>query len=130
MSSVVPGISRVMARSLLAAHGSMSAVAAVAPRICVATPASVGCEPLDWPGRWTASTSHPAPEAPTQGGPLGVRPPRHWILTDPDGGAEPVLFDRRAISLRALRLVADGSQLVDVLSTRIGWPATDACRRG
>jgi DNA excision repair protein ERCC-4 len=51
---------------------------------------------------------------------LGPRPPGlAVILTDPDEGAEPVLFDRRAIALRALRSVANGSQPVDGLTGEV-----------
>lgn len=108
MLSVVPGISTTMARSLLAAYGSLSAVAAAAReglrrhpgigRVRVARLAEAlhgGYVPL----------VHREPERPARGG----RPARRWILTGPTPGAEQKSFDRRAIVLRALQSAAAGA---------------------
>jgi DNA excision repair protein ERCC-4 len=120
MLSVVPGISSTMARSLLAAYGSLAAVAAAAPeglrrhpgigrvraaRIAEAFRAGY-VAPVD---------REPEPERPAR----GVRPARRWILTTPERGLESQSFDRRAIALRALRSAADGTQLVDGLTGEV-----------
>jgi DNA excision repair protein ERCC-4/Fanconi anemia group M protein len=120
MLSVVPGISQAMARSLLAAYGSVAAVAAAAPddllhhpgigrvRAARLAEALLGkyVDPLD---------RDPEPERPAR----GQRPARRWILTEPERGAEPQSFDRRAIALRALRTAGDGAQLIDGLTGEV-----------
>ncbi len=120
MLSAVPGISTTMARSLLAAYGSVAAVAASAPeglrghpgigRVRAARLAealhSTYVEPAD---------RDPEPERPAR----GTRPPRRWILAGPDGDGDPESFDRRAIALRALRSAVDGTQLIDGLTGEV-----------
>ena len=120
MLSVVPGISLTMARSLLDAFGSLSAIAAAAPE---------GLR--DHPGigrvraaRLAEALHHlyvapadrdPEPERPAR----GSRPPRRWILAGPDPGEEAASFDRRAIALRALSSTPDGTQLIDGLTGEV-----------
>jgi DNA excision repair protein ERCC-4 len=121
MLSAVPGISTTMARSLLAAHGSLAAVAAAAPdglrghpgigRVRAARLAEAlhgaYVEPAD---------RDPEPERPAR----GARPARRWILSSAgDDGAESESFDRRAIALRALRSAAGGTRLVDGLTGEV-----------
>jgi DNA excision repair protein ERCC-4/Fanconi anemia group M protein len=120
MLSMVPGISLTMARSLLAAHGTVAAVAAAAPdglrshpgigpvraaRIAEAL-GSAYVAPVD---------RDPEPERP----PRRTRPPRRWILAGPDPREETESFDRRAIALRALRSAADGTRLIDGLTGEV-----------
>src|SRR5215218_9877353 len=102
MLSVVPGISSTMARSLLAAYGSLTAVAAAAPEGLRRHPgvgrvrASRIAEALR--GGYVAPVDRePEPQRPARGG----RPARRWILTTPKRGLEPQSFDRLAIALRA-----------------------------
>jgi DNA excision repair protein ERCC-4 len=128
MLSVVPGISGSMARSLLAAYGSIAAVAAGAPDGLRRHPgigrvrAARLAEALH--GEYVAPLARePEPSRPAR----GARPPRRWILTGPDRGAEPESFDRRAIALRALRSAPDGTQLIDGLTGEV--LGTDAERR-
>src|SRR3954453_13367491 len=116
MLSVVPGISSTMARSLLAAYGSLAAVAAAAPEGLRRHPgigrvrAARIAEALR--GGYVAPVDRePEPERPAP----GVRPSRRWILTTGERGLEPQSFDRRSIALRALRSAADRTQLVDGL---------------
>jgi DNA excision repair protein ERCC-4 len=120
MLSVVPGISSTMARSLLAAYGSLAALAAATPeglrshpgigRVRAARIAEALCggyvAPLD---------REPEPERRAR----GVRPARRWILTSPKRGLESQSFDRLAIALRALRSAAAGTQLVDSLTGEV-----------
>ncbi|WP_210648704.1 ERCC4 domain-containing protein [Nocardioides sp. SYSU D00065] len=120
MLSVVPGISAAMARSLLAAHGSVAAIAAAAPEGLRRHP-GIGrvragrlAEALHG-GYVAPADREPEPERPAR----GTRPPRRWILTGPDRTAEPESFDRRAIALRALRSAAAGTQLVDGLTGEV-----------
>ena len=120
MLSVVPGISTAMARSLLAAHGSVAAIAEAAPEGLRRHPgigrvrAARLAEALR--GEYVEVVDRaPEPERPAR----GVRPARRWILTGPDRGAEPESFDRRAIALRALRSAAPGTQLVDGLTGEV-----------
>jgi ERCC4-type nuclease len=120
MLSVVPGISRTMASSLLAAYGSLAAVAAAAPEGLRGHPgigrvrAARIAEALR--GGYVASVDRERePERPVR----GVRPVRRWILTSPERGLEPQSFDRRAIALHALRSAADGSRLVDGLTGEV-----------
>ena len=120
MLSVVPGISTSMARSLLAAHGSLAAVAAAAPEGLRRHPgigrvrAARLAEALH--GGWVPPEDRePEPERPAR----GERPPRRWILTGPDPEEEAVSFDRRAIALNALRSAPAGTQLVDGLTGEV-----------
>ena len=119
MLTVVPGISPTMARSLLAAYGSLSAVAAapdlrrhpgigpvLAARLTEALHA--GYVPL--------ADRDPEPERPAR----TPRAPRRWMLA-PTGptGAQGDSFDRKAIALRALRGAASGTQLIDTLTGEV-----------
>jgi ERCC4-type nuclease len=121
MLSVVPGISVTMARSLLAAYGSLAAVAAAAPGGLLRHPgigrvrAARLAEALH--GEYVAPADRePEPERPAR----GRRAPRRWILAEPGRSvAEAQSFDRRAIALRALRSAADGAQLVDGLTGEV-----------
>jgi DNA excision repair protein ERCC-4 len=120
MLSVVPGISAAMARSLLAAYGSLAAVAAVAPEGLRRHPgigrvrAARLAEALH--GGYVAVVDRePEAERPAR----RVRPARRWILTGPTPGAELQSFDRRAIALRALQSAADGTQLIDGLTGEV-----------
>jgi DNA excision repair protein ERCC-4 len=120
MLSVVPGISGTMARSLLAAYGSLAAVAAAAPGDLRRHPgigrvrAARIAEALS--GGYVAPVDRePEPEKPAR----GVRAARRWILTNPERGLVRQSFDRRAIALRALRSAADGTQLVDGLTGEV-----------
>jgi ERCC4-type nuclease len=120
MLSVVPGISRSMARSLLAAYGSVEAVAAAAPRELRRHP-GIGRVRADRlaealrGGYVPVAEREPEPERP----PRGTRPPRRWIVAGPEDGGEPQSFDRRAIALRALRSAKDGSRLIDGLTGEV-----------
>src|SRR4051794_7759270 len=89
MLSVVPGISATMARSLLAAYGSLAAIAAAAPEGLRGQPgigrvrATRLAEALH--GRYVAPVDRdPEPGRPAR----GERPPRRWILTDPTPGGD------------------------------------------
>jgi DNA excision repair protein ERCC-4 len=120
MLSVVPGISTTMARSLLAAHGSIAAVAAAAPEGLRSHPgigpvrAARLAEALH--GMHVAPVDRaPEPDRPAR----GARHARRWIVTGPGRRAEPQSFDRRAIALRALRTAADGAQLIDGLTGEV-----------
>jgi ERCC4-type nuclease len=120
MLSVVPGISGTMARSLLAAYGSLAAVAAAAPGDLRRHPgigrvrAARIAEALG--GGYVAPVDRePEPERRVR----GVRRARRWILTNPERGLVPQSFDRRAIALRALRSAAVGTQLVDGLTGEV-----------
>jgi len=120
MLSVVPGISTTMARSLLAAYGSLSAVAADAPEGLRRHPgigrvrAARLAEALH--GEYVASVDRePEPARPAR----GERPARRWILAGPGSGAEAQSFDRRAIAVRALHTAAEGTQLIDGLTGEV-----------
>ncbi|WP_210503879.1 ERCC4 domain-containing protein [Nocardioides xinjiangensis] len=120
MLSAVPGISATMARSLLAAHGSVAAVAAAAPDGLRSHPgigrvrAARLAEALH--GAYVAPADRePEPERPAP----GTRPARRWILSSRDRDEETRSFDRRAIALRALRSSAEGTQLVDGLTGEV-----------
>lgn len=118
MLSVVPGISPTMARSLLAAYGSVAAIAAAEdlrdhPGIGRVRAARLA-EALSG-GYVEPSDRDPEPERPAR----GARPLRRWILTGPGSATEPRSFDRRAIALRALRGAGPGSQLVDGLTGEV-----------
>jgi DNA excision repair protein ERCC-4 len=126
MLSVVPGISTTMARSLLAAYGSLAAVAAAAPEGLRRHPgigrvrAARIAEALH--GGYVALVDRePAPERPAR----GLRPARRWILAHQTPGAELQSFERRAIALRALKSAADGTQLIDGLTGEVIATTTD-----
>lgn len=120
MLSVVPGISSAMARSLLAAYGSVAGVAAAAPEglrghpgigpVRAARLAEALCG-----GYVEPSDRAPEPERPAR----GTRPMRRWILAGPDSGEAPQSFDRRAIALRALRSASAGTRLIDGLTGEV-----------
>jgi DNA excision repair protein ERCC-4 len=120
MLTVVPGISRTMARSLLASYGSVAAIAEAAPEDVRRHP-GIGrvragrlAEALK--GGYVAPDDRdPEPERPAR----GVRPARRWILAGPDRHARTQSFDRRAIALRALRSATAGTQLIDGLTGEV-----------
>lgn len=119
MLSVVPGISRAMARSLLAVHGSVAAIAAAAPDGLLGHPGIGQVRAARLADALTEAyvvptDREPEPERPAR----GVRPDRRWILSEP-GTGESRSFDRRAIALRALRSAAPGTQLVDGLTGEV-----------
>lgn len=126
MLSVVPGISTTMARSLLAAYGSLAAVAAAAPeglrrhpgigKVRAARLAEALHAAYVAPGDRESEPGRPA---------LRVRPARRWVLTNPATGAELQSFDRRSIALRALRSATKGTQLIDGLSGEVLAAAHD-----
>jgi DNA excision repair protein ERCC-4/Fanconi anemia group M protein len=126
MLSVVPGISSTMARSLLAAYGSLTAIAAAAPeglyrhpgigRVRAARIAEALGSGYVAPGDRVPEPQRPAP---------GVRPARRWILIPPGRGLEPESYDRRAIALRALRSAPQGTQLLDGLTGEVVAPGGD-----
>jgi ERCC4-type nuclease len=124
MLSVVPGISPTMARSLLAAYGSLAAVAAAAPEGLRRHP---GIGPVR--AARLAEALHgayvaPVDRTPEPGRPArGARPPRRWLLVEPGSGGEPASFDRRAVALRALHAARAGSQLVDGLTGEVSATA-------
>jgi DNA excision repair protein ERCC-4 len=126
MLSVVPGISTTMARSLLAAYGSLAAVAAAAPEGLRRHPgigrvrAARLAEALH--GGYVAPIDREAESARAA---RGVRPARRWLVTGPDPGIDTQSFDRRAIALRALRTAAEGTQLIDGLTGEVLATATD-----
>jgi DNA excision repair protein ERCC-4 len=120
MLSVVPGISRTMARSLLAAHGSIAAVAAAGPDGLRRHPgigrvrAARLAEMLR--GEYVAPVDRePEPDRPAR----AMRPARRWILVGPNGSGEPQSFDRRAIALRALRSAGNGTRLIDGITGEV-----------
>jgi DNA excision repair protein ERCC-4 len=120
MLAVVPGISAAMARSLLAAHGSLAALVAAAPEDLRRHP---GIGPVR--AARLADALHggyvelvdrdPEPERPAR----GERPSRRWILRGPTPDGELQSFDRRAIALRTLRSAVDGTQLIDGLTGEV-----------
>lgn len=127
MLSVVPGISAAMARSLLAAHGSLASVAAAAPEGLRHHPgigrvrATRLAEALH--GEFVAPVDRdPEPARPSR----TERAPRRWILTGPIPEAEVQSFDRRAIALRALGSSVDGTQLIDGLTGEVVATAGEA----
>ncbi len=127
MLSVVPGISASMARSLLAAYGSVAAVAAAAPEGLRRHPgigrvrAARLAEALH--GGYVALVDRePEPDRPLA---RGRRRERRWILTGPTPRAELQSFDRRAIALRALQSAAKGTQLIDGLTGEVLAATTD-----
>lgn len=120
MLAVVPGISSSMARSLLAAYGSLAAIAEAAPEGLRSHPgigkvrAARLAEALHG-GYVGPSDREPEPDRP----PRGVRPSRRWVLAGPSPGADLQSFDRRAIALRALRGAPKGTQLIDGLTGEV-----------
>ncbi|MBM0127219.1 ERCC4 domain-containing protein [Pimelobacter simplex] len=124
MLSVVPGISTTMARSLLAAYGSLAAVAAAAPEGLRRHP---GIGPVR--AVRLAEALHGAYVAPGDREPepgrrvRGARTPRRWLLVEPGSGAESASFDRRAVALRALHSARAGSQLIDGLTGEVSATA-------
>jgi hypothetical protein len=109
-----------MAGTLLAAYGSLAAVAAAAPGGLRGHPgigrvrAARLAEALR--GAYVAPVDRePEPDRPAR----GPRPARRWILAGPDGDEEPQSFDRRAIALRALRSAAVGTRLIDGLTGEV-----------
>lgn len=120
MLAVVPGISTSMARSLLAAYGSLAGVAAAAPEGLRRHP-GIGrvragrlAEALH--GEYVAlADREPEPERPQR----GVRPTRRWLLTSSSPGAETESFDRRSIAVRALLRAPAGTELVDSLTGEV-----------
>lgn len=129
MLSIVPGISSSMACSLLAAYGSIEAVAAAAPAGLRGHPgigrvrASRLADALH--GEYVAPGDRdPEPERPV----AGARSLRRWVLQGPDD-SEPESFDRRAIAVRAIRGAVDGTQLIDNLTGEVvaeAPPRTDS----
>ncbi|WP_139983822.1 ERCC4 domain-containing protein [Nocardioides litoris] len=120
MLSVVPGISPVMARSLLASYGSVAAIAAAGAdglrrhpgigRVRASRLLAALTEPyVDLADR------EPEPERP----PRGPRALRRWVLVGPGLDDDPPSWDRRAIALRALRSAPAGAQLVDGLTGEV-----------
>ncbi|TWG96950.1 DNA excision repair protein ERCC-4/Fanconi anemia group M protein [Nocardioides sp. J9] len=124
MLSVVPGISTTMARSLLAAYGSLAAVAAAAPDGLRGHPgigpvrANRLAEALHG-GYVVPGDRDPEPPRPAR----GERPPRRWVLVEPEPAGEAQSFDRRAVALRALRSAPAGTQLVDGLTGEVSATA-------
>jgi ERCC4-type nuclease len=120
MLSVVPGISMTMARSLLAAYGSIAAIATTAPEGLRLHP-GVGrvraarlADALH--GTYVAPVDR-EPEAEWSG--RGRRRAGRWVLTGPDRTAVPQSFDRRALALRAVRSAVEGTQLIDGLTGEV-----------
>ena len=117
MLSVVPGISTTMARSLLAAYGSVAAVAAAAPEGLRRHP---GIGPVRAARIAEALHSEYVELADRERESRPVRrlvPARRWVLAAP--GAEVESFDRRSIALRALRRAPRGTELVDSLTGEV-----------
>jgi ERCC4-type nuclease len=120
MLSVVPGISTTMARSLLAAYGSLAAVAAAAPEGLRSHPGIGKVRAARLAEALHASYVAPADREPEPGRTSREpRPLRRWVLVGPDPSVEPASFDRRAIALRALDSAADGTELVDGLTGEV-----------
>ena len=119
MLSVVPGISPVMARSLLSAYGSLSAIAAsddlrrhpgIGPVLAARLTEALGA------GYVPLTDREPEPEQPER----GARAPRRWMLSTATGtAASGDSYDRKAIALRALRSAAEGTQLIDTLTGEV-----------
>ena len=119
MLSLVPGISPTMARSLLAAYGSVTAVAAAAPDGLRDHPGIGRVRAARLAEALRGGYVAPADREPEADLPArGPRPVRRWVLAG-EGGAEAQSFDRRAIALRALRAAGDGAQLVDSLTGEV-----------
>jgi DNA excision repair protein ERCC-4 len=120
MLSVVPGISTPMARTLLAAYGSVDAIARAAPDGLRGHPgigrvrAARLAEALHGP-YVALEDREPEPGRPAR----EPRPPRRWLLTTGDTDAEAESYDRRAIAVRALRSAPPGTRLVDSLTGEV-----------
>jgi DNA excision repair protein ERCC-4/Fanconi anemia group M protein len=126
MLSVVPGVSRSMASSLLAAYGSLAAVAEAAPEGLRRHPGIGRVRAARIAEALRSGYVGPADREPEPGRPArGERPARRWILTSPGPGVELQSFDRRAIALRALRSAPAGAQLVDGLTGEVVAAAGD-----
>lgn len=124
MLSVVPGISTTMARSLLVAHGSIAAVAAAAPEGLLAHPGIGPVRAARLAEALHGSYVMPHDREPEPGRPpRGARPPRRWLLLEPDATTEAQSFDRRAIAVRALASAVPGTQLVDGLTGEVSATA-------
>jgi ERCC4-type nuclease len=120
MLSVVPGISRAMARSLLEEFGSLAAVAAAAPEGLRRHPGIGKVRAARLADALHAdfvppTDREPEPERPVR----GVSAPRRWIVSTPGRASAPESFDRRAIAVRALLKAPVGSQLVDGLTGEV-----------
>jgi DNA excision repair protein ERCC-4 len=129
MLSVVPGISAVMARSLLTSYGSLAAIADAAPGDLRRHPgigrvrAARLAQALQ--GDYLALADR-EPEPERERDTTTVRALRRWVISTPDsdpgglpGRADPESFSRKAIALRALRGAAAGTQLVDGLTGEV-----------
>jgi DNA excision repair protein ERCC-4 len=128
MLSVVPGISTVMARSLLTSYGSLAAIADAAPGDLRRHPGIGRVRAARLAHALQGDYVAPADREPErERDTVTVRPPRRWVLSTPDNGpggrpsgrADPESFSRKAIALRALRGAATGTQLVDSLTGEV-----------
>src|SRR3954447_19445864 len=120
MLSVVPGISTTIARSLLAAYGSLASVAAAAPEGLRRHPGIGRVRAARLAEALHGGYVAPVDRAPNLRRPaLGTRATRRWLLTGPDPSQDLQSFDRRAIALHALHSAADGAQLIDSLTGEV-----------
>lgn len=123
MLSVVPGISPTMARSLLSAYGSLSAIAAAGPEGLRRHPGIGPVRATRLAHAFHADYVAPADRDPEPGRPARtIRALRRWVLsapTDTGPDAEQESYDRKAIALRALRGATDGTQLIDSLTGEV-----------
>lgn len=120
MLSIVPGISPTMARSLLAAYGSIAEVATAAPDGLLRHPGIGPVRAARLAEALSGGYVDPVDREPEPGRhPRAERPARRWIVAGPDRSAEPESFDRRAVALRAVRSAGDGAQLIDGLTGEV-----------